>query len=358
MSPRLKTALAIGGSFLLGGGLLMLALRGVDFTAVGAALRQANYAWLVPLVVLTFIAHGLRAWRWQLLLETLGPDPQAPSVYPVVSYRVAFFSLMIGYMVNYAAPRLGEVARAANVAAQTPLHFAGVLGTVVVERVLDVLSLAVALATVFFLFQGRLTAISVLFLDHARLALDGLLSLSIWVVVVVVVFVIAAALLIWRVLIRSGGGFVRSALRSFGDGIASLLRLQRRWAVLFSTVGIWLAYGLMAYVPLQLLGMTDRYELGVIDAWALMNVGAIGMSLPSPGGTGSFHYVTVQAFVLLFGVPESPAATYALLTHAAQLVLFLFGGFACLVLQGTSLKALRRSNLHATQEASPTSPVA
>ena len=142
-------------------------------------------------------------------------------------------------------------------------------------------------------------------------------------------------------------------LRSFRDGLVSLVRVRRRVGVLFTTLGIWFCYFLMADLPLRLFGITKTYSLDLLDSWALLNVGAIGMSIPSPGGTGSFHYVTVQTPVHLLGVPATAAATYAIFSHAAQLVLICAVGFACLILQGTSLKALRRTTTEARAEQTP-----
>src|SRR5690606_35412959 len=90
-----------------------------------------------------------------------------------VPFRVAFYSVMIGYMVNYAAPRAGEVARAANVAAQTRLRFPGVLGTVVAERVLDVLLLGVALLSVLALYGARLAEVLGTLVANAAAALPA-----------------------------------------------------------------------------------------------------------------------------------------------------------------------------------------
>jgi uncharacterized membrane protein YbhN (UPF0104 family) len=338
VSPRLKTVLAVAGSFVLGGGLLYLALRGVDFSAVGAALAEANWWWLLPLLVATLAAHALRAWRWKLMLETLHDrDGQTTGAVP---FRVAFYSVMIGYMVNYAAPRAGEVARAANVTAQTRLRFPGVLGTVVAERVLDVLTLGAALLSVLALFRARLADVFGTFLSNAQAALPTIpwTALAVTVAVTAVALVLLARMLYRRL---SPGGPLGGMVRSFRDGLLSLLRLRRKGAVLLATAGIWGLYAVMADIPLRMLGLSEAFGLGLLDAWALMNVGAIGMSLPSPGGTGSYHYVTVETLVLLLGVAAAPAATYALFSHAAQLVLYAVAGFLCLLLQGTSVRALR-----------------
>ena len=89
---------------------------------------------------------------------------------------------------------------------------------------------------------------------------------------------------------------------------------------------MWGCYVLMADIPLRLLGLSEVHGLGLLDAFALMAVGAIGMSLPSPGGAGSYHYATVLALTALFSVPASPAAAYAVIGHAAQLLFYCVAG--------------------------------
>lgn len=357
MPPRLKTVLALGGSLALAGGLLYLSLRGVDGLAVREALASAAWGWLVPLGVVSLLSVAARAWRWQLILTALAaPSTRAPA--PAVRFGVVNASVLVGYLVNLAAPRLGEIARASTVATRCRLPLAGVLGTVVAERVLDMLTLGVALASVALLYSGRLAAIAAAFAPQAealgqRLPLVGAFALAL-------LAVSAAVWTWWRRRARRAAppreaprvaGRLASLATTFRDGLTALVLVRRRGALLASTAAIWGCYALMAWIPLRLLGLTERFGLGLADAWALMNVGAIGMALPSPGGAGSYHYATVQAFGLLFGVPESPAATYALLAHAAQLVFYAAGGALAMLWLGTSLGALRRAAGDAPAEA-------
>jgi uncharacterized membrane protein YbhN (UPF0104 family) len=137
------------GSLLLAGGLLWLSLRGVDLGRLRETLAGADWRWIVPIAIVTISSHAIRAWRWTLLLDTLPseqPDQERPG------FWLAFGATLIGYLVNTAVPRGGEVARAGNVAARSALGFPAVMGTVVVERVLDVLTLALALLTLPLLF--------------------------------------------------------------------------------------------------------------------------------------------------------------------------------------------------------------
>lgn len=339
---------------MLAGVLLYLALRGVDLQAVVEALRTADYRWLAPLVAVVFLSHLLRAWRWQVLLEALPADEFETSTRRV-SLKMAFYSTMIGYMVNYAAPRLGELARAGNMATQERLSFSGVFGTVVAERILDIVVLVLALASAFILFLDRLGVLNDLFIEPALRQLDALPAIAL--LIGTVVLIVLVALIYYQTLHWEGSIWhslwherVRPVLASFTDGLRTLLRARRRGVILFSTVAMWACYTIMAYLPLVMLGMIEDYNLSLVDTWGLMVFGTLGVVVPTPGGTGSYHYITIQTLVELFSVPHAPATTYAVLTHGAQLVLYVLVGGLCLLLQGSSMRALRRSTQAAEKQ--------
>ncbi len=334
MPVRLRGFLSLVLSLVLGGLLLWLALRGADFDAVGRALADGAWGWLVPYVLVGLASVAIRAWRWGILIDAL-PDRDGR-----VPLRLTSASVAIGYLVNYTAPRLGEVVRTANVARRAPASFSGVLGTVVAERVLDVLALGAALASVVVLFRDRIGGITGAVAENLRATLAAPPA---WAVALAVVLVIAVAVVtIWFV--RSGGGRrVAGALGAFRDGLASVVRSGRPGMLVLSTILLWICYGLMADLPLRLLGLDAAYGLGPLDAWAVMAIGGIGMALPSPGGTGSFHYATVEALTLLFGVAVTPAATYALLVHASGLVFYAVLGAIALAAQGSTLGSLTQA---------------
>ena len=329
MPNRLRRALSLVLSLVLGGVLLWLALRGADLGAVGRALADGQWGWMVPFVLVGVASVAVRAWRWGVLIEAL-PEQRAP-----VPLRLTSASVAIGYLVNYAAPRVGELARSANVARRAESSFTGVLGTVVAERVLDVLGLAVALASVALMYGERTGAI----VDAVSDGVSGLLAaVPVWVVVLAGLGLVVA-LVVGLVLIRRGGA-LGNVVGAFRDGLASVATSGRPGVLVLSTVLLWATYGAMADLPLRLLGMDAAYGLGAAEAWAVMAVGGIGMAIPSPGGTGSFHYATVLALTLLFAVPETPAATYAILVHASGVVFYCLLGALALATQGTSLRTL------------------
>lgn len=345
MTQRTRKLLAQVGSFLLAGVLLYFALRGVDFQAVGEALRTADYRWLLPIVVILLLSHVLRAWRWQMLLEALpAEDDQAEP--RRVSVKTAFYSVMIGYMVNYAAPRLGEVARSANLARQERLSFTGVVGTVVVERIVDVVVLALGLGSVVWLLSDRLGVLNTVFLAPLRAQLGRIPALLLFLLGLAALSLVA--LLAWHIarseelsaLRRLWTHRVRPLAVSFRDGLATLIRTPRRAGLIVSTVLIWLCYALAAYLPFLMLNLAAPYGLSFVDGWCIMLLGAIGVAIPSPGGIGSFHFITIETLVNLYAVPHADAAAYAVFVHGAQMILYIAVGFVCILLQGASLRSV------------------
>lgn len=324
MSPRARSlAFQIGG-VVLALVLLWLALRGLRWAELRAALASAHWGWLGPLALLMLGSHALRAWRWTMLLGGLD---HAPGRRPVRT-PFAFAAVMIGYMVNYAAPRVGEVVRTTTVARYSGQPFSAVLGTVVLERLLDVVALALGLLTVPFLLGPRLGGLETL------LGVSGQTGL---LVLLGGLFLLGAGAVVgWLVLGRAartdGSGWwarrVGPLVAGFRDGLATLRTSPQRAGLVASTVLMWLGYGAIAWLPFRLLGLGG---ITLVDGWCLMLIGALGMVVPTPGGAGSYHYITVQVLVGLYGMAETSAQVYAVFAHGAQLVLYTLTGALCLL---------------------------
>ncbi len=351
MSVNARKWLLQGGSFLLAGLLLYLALRGVDFRSVGGDLAGGHYLWIFPLLAVTILSHIIRAWRWRLFLHAL---PERGNNGRPVSIRLAFSSLMIGYMANYAAPRLGEIVRSGNLAVRAKLRFGGVLGTVVVERTLDVVMLGLGLLTVPLVLGSRTGVLGPLLVEPVK---ETLAAVPLWLGIgslVLTTVLVYAVVAYWRKHHRARPeSRLKQLLDAFRDGFVSLTRTGRPASIIASTIAMWMCYVMMAFLPLVIFGMTDEFNLGVFDAWGLMLLGSIGVVVPSPGGIGSYHYITIQALVLLYGVPAAAAASYAIFTHAGQLILYVAIGFAAMMFEGASWSELLMAGSTTEEHVSP-----
>ncbi|MES3629052.1 MAG: lysylphosphatidylglycerol synthase transmembrane domain-containing protein [Longimonas sp.] len=358
-TQRLRTWLFNGGGMVLAAALLYLAFRGIQWEALVDAFRHANYWWLVPLTALVLGSNVLRVIRWQLLLRML-PDRAHRSIEAdpkQIGFMTAFASTMIGYMANYVAPRAGEFARTGHLALKEHLRFSSVFGTVVVERMLDTAVLAVALITGLWYVRGRIGE----FLDAAPVQLPPWMGdLAFWGALVAVFAALLAMIGAWlfpNATRRTRAWYrlvVRPVLHHFWDGIDTLRRTKHPWALVATTLGMWGGYLLMAYIPFRMLHIAAPYGIGLADAWALMAIGALGLLVPAPGGLGSFHYITILALGVLYGMPEAPAASYAVLTHAAQLVFYTGAGALCILAYGTGLRELRKASSRAAEAAETT----
>ena len=353
MTDRLRRVLLHGGSFLLAAALLALALYGVDLAPMVDAFWQADWRWLAPLVLLVLGSNLFRAWRWQVLIDALPTTPDLDALdkgdpTKTNTLEASFSSIMIGYMVNNVAPRLGEIARTANMAARSSFRFSSLFGTVVSERIFDTAVLGFALLSAIALLFDRLSVLQNQFLGPAWANLSSLPFQWILMGTVALLLVVGAGTVLLRrglsqedsVVYRFWNRTVKPALVSFRGGMLTLLRSPRRGAILVATVGMWSGYSLMAYIPLRMLNLAEPYGIGLMDGWILMAIGALGMLVPTPGGIGSYHYITREALVHLYGVPAEPALTYAVLAHAAQFVFYILTGGIALLYQGTGLEAL------------------
>jgi len=337
----------------LAAGLLALAIYGVDLGTMVDAFWEADWRWLAPLVVLTLASNLCRAWRWQVLIDALPTTPYADALdgedpTKTNTLEASFSSIMIGYMVNYVAPRLGEIARVANMSARSSFRFSSLFGTVVSERIFDTAVLGLALLSAIGLLFDRLPVLQNQFLGPAW---TNLTSLPLgWILGggFGLLAVLGGLVLLLRhgmtnedsALHRLWVSSIKPALLSFKEGMLTLLRSPRRGAILLSTVGMWMGYTLMAYIPLRMLDLAGPYGLSIVDAWILMAIGALGMLVPTPGGIGSYHYITREALVHFYGVPAEPALTYAVLAHAAQFVFYILTGGTAVLYQGLGLEAL------------------
>ena len=328
------------GSFGFAGLLLFFALKDVDLDLVWAALKTANYGWMVPLVIITLGSHWLRAVRWKMFPEVL-PDRQHKNR-PISTWNT-FISIMIGYMANYAGPRLGEVIRTGNVAQREKIPFSSVLGTVFVERLLDMVFFGVALLSIPFVFPSQTS-------DLWHLLTSPTLNLIqdadlLWIIVGLVVILGCAGIVGFLLLkaARNPASRLMKFVRQFKSGLLSLLNTGKPGKIWALTLLMWACYGLMAYLPFVLLGQNEAFNIGLIGAWGIMLIGALGVIVPSPGGIGTFHFVTIQSLGMLFAMPETEAATYALLAHSGQMLLYLLVGAIGILYLGSNLSSVSKN---------------
>lgn len=272
-----------------------------------------------------FLSNIFRAMRWNMLIHPLGFKPQV---------RNTFGGVMIGYMANLAIPRLGEVMRCAIVNRYEKVPVNKLLGTVVVERVIDVLTIFVLLLVVVLLEFEKMSDFSMqyVFSPMGR-KLQAFISHSVLFYVVIVAAFAGGLFLFWFLYtrFRRTRYFIKLKyiIRGFLTGLKSVGQLKNRNLFLFYTFLIWLLYLMMSYICFFCFPATSH--LGFVIALAVMVFGGFGWAAPVQGGFGTFHIIVTQTLVL-FGVAENDGLAYAILSHATQIFAMLFFGLIILIL--------------------------
>jgi len=291
-----------------------LVLRSVDPAAALDALRRADARWVALLVGFIVIDILLRAARWRLLLAPVARVP----------YRVALSALVVGYLANNVLPaRLGELVRCHVLGERAALSRSTVLGTVVVERVVDTAVVVTIAATAILVLSVRGVVASAVLVG---LALTALL------VLVVVVGIVAHRV--------PGAGRVTGALTRWPAAGAILSRLRTGLAVggRPATLGGAIAVSLASWSGTVLGFAAGLQAVGIeltIGQAALLAAGVnLATAVPSaPGYVGTFELAAV-AIAPSVGVPEAPALAMALLIHAVSLLITSLSGAAVVLRSG------------------------
>jgi len=296
--------------------LLWLAFRKVDTKKFLDDLRGANYYWLILSVLFGFFAFVSRSRRWILLIHPLGYNP---------SLKNAFYSLMTGYLANLALPRMGEITRCVALGKKEKIPVDQLIGTVVVERSIDFVSLMILMVILIFTSGDQ---VGMFLKNSIQIPIQKMFG-GTWIIwlVLSLVFVITFILLVrYKHSLRKIRFFSKmfDVGRGVINGLKTIAYMERKWEFVFHTVFIWFNYALMTWVVVFALESTSFLTLR--DSLFILVIGGLGMSAPVSGGIGAFHYIIQQGLYIVKGIPLEDGFAYATLTHESQLIFVVITG--------------------------------
>ncbi len=305
--------------------LVYLSIRGIDFQGVAEGFRTIHYGYVPPTLALLFLMQLLRSYRWGLILSPLAKIDQL-SLFSVTS---------VGFLAIIAIPaRLGELARPYLITKKSSLKMSSALGTIIVERILDCLTvLVIAVVVLFFIpLPPWLVRASVLFL---------LVTLALLAIVILMILKQETSLRILGIL--SGKLPARYAerlnrlVRHFLQGFRIMINPALLATVTGLSILIWLIDVLVIYLLLLAFG----FKLPVAAAFVLMIILIIGIAIPTaPGFIGNWHYFCILG-LSLFGVSKTDALTFAIVYHALSIGIVVVIGLAFLPFNRFSFADLR-----------------
>ncbi|MDD3686527.1 MAG: lysylphosphatidylglycerol synthase transmembrane domain-containing protein [Bacteroidales bacterium] len=322
MNKKLKNIIKVIAFTSVGLFLFWLVYRDFDFADLFGRMSQLNYEWFILMAAIGVLSHISRSMRWQMLLESNGEKPR---------FINTFLAVLNGYFANIAIPRLGEVTRCAVVSKYEKIPFPKVLGTMVSERLVDVLVLILFTILAFIVGSSQLKTFAE---NNPELGknLEFLLS---WPILLG--FLLFAIIGIVILVMIARGKFnkyklfakISSFINSFWEGIISLKKVKKPFVFILHSLFIWAMYFLMLYVCF--FAFDSMKDLSLSAALILFVAGSFGMVAPAPNGIGAYHFMIIQT-LLIYGISKQDAAGFALIVHGLQTVLLIILGVLSFVL--------------------------
>ena len=271
--------------------------------------KNANYWWIALGLFFGVLSHLSRAYRWKFLLEPMGYKPR---------FMNSTLAVLIGYLVNLLLPRAGEISRAAVMTSYENIPFEKGFGTIVAERIADlVMMLIIITITLFLQFDFIYELLIKNFNPIKILLILGVLFLG---------FIIFSR---YVKKATSGVGLkIKKFILSLSEGVTSIFRMKQKWAFIFHTVFIWTMYIAMFWATIPAIKGLE-VPIGAI----LVGFIAGGFSIAATNGGFGLYPVAVAGAFTLFGITEEPALAFGSVMWSAQtLMILVFGGLSFLLL--------------------------
>jgi len=321
MHLKLADVLKFLASGLLGAFLFWFLYQDQDVETLVATFAEADPWWLAASVGVGLLSHYTRAYRWTLALLPLG--------HRASSFR-AFLGVMVGYVVNLALPRFGEFVRCGMLKKTDDVPVNQSFGALITERAVDLmLMLVLAAFTLLLEFERIGNFLFGTLTNSASLLIEKLFLLA-----GIAVLGVSMLFVLYKLRSRFRQHFLYRKAKAFllglKDGLLSIGQLSHanRWRFVLLSLAIWFMYYLMSYTIF--LSMPETAGLGLRAALTVLVMASIGMAVPTPGGTGSYHFFV--AFSLgLYGLGEGFSKNFAFLMHGLQTMALIFFGALCLV---------------------------
>lgn len=290
--------------------LIWYSLSQLSFTDIVQFAKNADYKYILLGVFFGLLSHLSRAYRWLFMLEPLGYK---------IKLGNSIMAVFATYLINYTIPRAGEVARATILTNYEGVPFEKGFGTIVAERIADMIVMLGIIAITLFLQFDFIYSFLVDKFDFTKILVAGL---------ILTVFALFFILFIKRSQSKIAlkiKGFVTGLI----EGALSIFKMKKKWAFIFHTLFIWTMYVLMFYVTTLAFPDLNAMPFGAVLIGFILASFSIAAT---NGGIGSYPEAIVIAFTL-FNLPVDPSRAFGWIMWSSQTILvFVFGGISLLYL--------------------------
>lgn len=316
----LKFIISLG----IGVGLVFWSLKGITAEQkqmIFDSFKRANYFWLFLLMFFGLASNFFRAQRWRLLLKPLGYSP---------NYWNTFSAVMIMFFANLAFPRLGEVLRCSILAKYEKVPVEKSIGTMVLERVIDLVCILILGGLILLLeYQRYFQFFKDLFFGKK----ENVTSTEPQTFKYIMIALVLVAIVAGSIFIVKKHGFdkliaiIKEKFFGLWQGIISIKHLDKKWEFLFHTFAIWICYILMPYFGFKCLEETAT--LGWTAAMAAVFFGGFAM-VATQGGIGAFQIV-IEKILATYGIASIIGLSYGWISWSVQTISVIIAGILSLI---------------------------
>ena len=273
-------------------------------------IKSTRFIWLVGMISVYMISNISRTWKWQMLLKPLGYTP---------GFINTLLAIMIGYFTNLGFPRAGEIIRSGILSKYENIPLEKVVGTVVIDRLTDVLCLLGFIIIACVLAWDKWTGMILDLMKKGKQTSGPDYSTLYYLAGITLSVILVLYLMRHTPFISNLKNRLLQAIAGFKTGLTSISKLENKSAFWVQTIGIWVLYYLMIVFGFKAFGPTA--SLGFTAALLIFILGGMGMVIPTPGGMGSYHYLVMMGLVS-YGLAQAEGFSFAMIMF---LTIHLFG---------------------------------
>lgn len=265
---------------------------------------KADYFYVFLSLFVALFGYWSRAYRWKFALQHLGYQTK---------FRNDLMTVCVSYLVNLTIPRSGEISRAALLKKYENVPFDKAFGTVVAERIVDMLIFLLFVAVGFVSQYDKIYS----FLLEKNVKFETLIWVSIAGFLMFIIFILVWIYAEWKIILK-----LKQKLAGLIEGMQSILKMKDKWNYIFHSFFIWFSYLIMFYVTIFALPETTNISFDVVVMGFIFGTLAVGFT---NGGLGAYPLAIAMIFSL-YGISNDISVAFGWLIWTSQTLLTIFLG--------------------------------
>ncbi len=265
--------------------------------------QKANYFYIFLSLLVALFGYWARAYRWKYSLQHLGYQ---------TNFKNDFMSVCVSYFMNLTIPRSGEITRAALLKKYENVPFDKGFGTIVAERIVDLILFLLFVGLAFVIQFEKLYNFIKEKISFEKIILFGIIGLLLGIV-----FLLIWIYAEWKIIKK-----LKNKFSGLIEGMLSIVMMKDKWKYIFFSFIIWFSYLLMFYIPIYALPETKNIGFDIVIMGFIFGSLAVGFT---NGGLGAYPLAIAMIFSL-YGISNDIGTAFGWLAWTSQTILTIFLG--------------------------------